>query len=106
MADYGMAVYGPGGVPFLKVTDSLCRYIGYITTGYGSAANESGSVSIPQWANGRPWFTAHKITDNQPLRYLIPSVWRSGTTLHWAFQGASKGVYDNQAQVIIWVGMY
>jgi len=48
----GLEVFDARGLKICGITDKFCRILGTLTFG-----PNAGSVSIPGFANGRPWIT-------------------------------------------------
>lgn len=79
------------GVVTLDVTDTLTRIIGMVNSGFSS-----GSISVPEFANGRPWYYTDGPSFSNPFRFgrqVVVTI--SGTTLSWSFsQGIPADAYN------------
>ncbi|MDR5761966.1 hypothetical protein [Caballeronia sp. LZ035] len=93
---YGLECYDAAGNAVLKVTDRITRFAGQIDTG-----TASGSISVPVFSNGEPWFNVRDI-DPFSQSTVPPSVSRSGTTISWTFPTTS---YPNRSVRVLY-GVY
>ncbi|SAK71377.1 hypothetical protein AWB80_03815 [Caballeronia pedi] len=94
---YGLECYDASGNPVLRVTDRITRYGGQFDTG-----TTAGSMTIPMFGGGTPWFTVRDI-DPFSGASIPASVSISGNVISWTFAASSS--YPNRS-VRVTYGVY
>ncbi|MNF96946.1 hypothetical protein D3C84_797570 [compost metagenome] len=90
----GLQVWDAQGRLRFDTSTRVANYIGSIVTGTGD-----GSLSVPSLALGQPF--VFLVPDAEiGLFNLLPAVWTSGTTVHWAFYGANSKTVRTSATLV------
>lgn len=94
MTDVVFELYRTDGVLQIDLASSLPKTLGRIDTNlYNNGMQRVvGSVNIPQWASGRPWFAVEGVMRNSIQNSLKVSI--SGSTLNFdMLVGLVRGPY-------------
>lgn len=76
---FGLKIWDELGNVVLDTNVRVGRIIGQVTSG-----TSAGSISVPDFAQGTPWFIVQPIT-SAGFTAEVPNVTISGNTLSWTF---------------------
>lgn len=95
---YGLIVYDAAGNPVVNVSDRLGRILGSVNVG-----TTSGSVSVPAFAEGAPFYFLR--ADGPQQGTFPPTITISGTTLSWSAPSGYNSYWDRTPGTIFY-GIY
>lgn len=79
----GLECYDDEGNVLVSITDRITKVLGTINTNVSN-----GSLTVPEFSQGRPWFRAAALTQGI-ANETAATVTRSGNTLTWFYPSGS-----------------